>query len=331
MKKSAIEGKVVLITGGTGSFGHHAARALRGSNPRELRIFSRDEKKQWEMQRQFPSFTYILGDVRDRARVEQAMRGVDLVFHAAALKQVPSCEQYPWEAFKTNALGSQNVCEAALDQKVGVVVALSTDKAVKPVNAMGISKAMMEKLVCAYNRFACDTVFCCVRYGNVMGSRGSVIPLFLELIAQNKPLPITDPTMTRFLMTLEQSFDLLLHAMVHAKGGEVFVRKAPACTVLDLAKAMAIKFSPSGDAHPIEFIGVRPGEKIHEVLVNEYEARRSAESASHFTIYPEYSTHYGPNVNLKCAEYSSDVTRRVTSQTEFGQLLDSMRSLEAYA
>ena len=211
-------GSVILVTGGTGSFGNRVARHLLKSKPAQIRIYSRDEKKQWEMKRAFPQFRYIVGDVRDADRLSEAMRGVDYVFHAAALKQVPSCETYPFEAVKTNVLGSQNACDAAKYNGVKCLVALSTDKAVKPVNAMGISKAMLEKIVCSQNEFDNRTVFCCVRYGNVMGSRGSVIPLFRDQIRKGEPLTLTVPTMTRFLLTLDQSVNLVLHAMTQGAG-----------------------------------------------------------------------------------------------------------------
>ena len=203
--------------------------------PKEIRILSRDEKKQWDMQRQFPDFEYLLGDVRDATRLAVAMEGVDYVFHAAALKQVGSCEKDPFEAVQTNIMGSYQACLAARRAGVKTFVALSTDKAVKPVNAMGTSKAMMEKMVCSQNQKNCQTVFCCVRYGNVMGSRGSVIPLFLDQLEQGQPLTVTVPEMTRFLLTLDQSVELVFHAMTQARGGEIFVRKAPACTIQALA------------------------------------------------------------------------------------------------
>lgn len=284
----SLSGATILITGGTGSFGNRVARHLLELNPAQIRIFSRDEKKQWEMQRRWPQFRYIIGDVRDAGRLDEAMSGVQYVFHAAALKQVPSCESYPLEAIKTNILGTQNICSTARAAGVKTVVALSTDKAVKPVNAMGTSKAMMEKLVCSQNQFGGSTTFCCVRYGNVMGSRGSVIPLFLRQIQENVPLTLTVPHMTRFLMTLDQSVDLVFHAMTMAQGGEIFVRKAPACTVQTLAEAMRRKYSPQGTNHPIQEVGIRPGEKIHEILVNEYELQRVSESETYFTIHPEY-------------------------------------------
>ena len=284
----SLSGATILITGGTGSFGNRVARHLLELNPAQIRIFSRDEKKQWEMQRRWPQFRYIIGDVRDAGRLDEAMSGVQFVFHAAALKQVPSCESYPLEAIKTNILGTQNICTTARAAGVKTVVALSTDKAVKPVNAMGTSKAMMEKLVCSQNQFGGATTFCCVRYGNVMGSRGSVIPLFLRQIQENTPLTLTVPHMTRFLMTLDQSVDLVFHAMTMAQGGEIFVRKAPACTVQTLAEAMRRKYSPQGTQHPIQEVGIRAGEKIHEILVNEYELQRVSESETYFNIHPEY-------------------------------------------
>ena len=255
----SLEGSVILITGGTGSFGSRVARHLLKKNPREIRVFSRDEKKQWAMKKALPELRYLVGDVRDYERLDETMRGVDYVFHAAALKQVPSCEEFPSEAVKTNVIGSENVCRAARRRGVRTLVALSTDKAVKPVNAMGISKAMMEKIVCSQNQFDSDTVFCCVRYGNVMGSRGSVIPLFKQQIERGQPLTLTIPHMTRFLMTLDESVDLVFRAMIHGQGGEVFVRKAPACTMQILAETMRRLYSPQKEEHPIESIGIRPG------------------------------------------------------------------------
>ena len=325
-----ISGATILITGGTGSFGNRVATRLLGQNPKEIRIFSRDEKKQWEMQREYPQFRYILGDVRDRERLLTALRGVDIVFHAAALKQVPSCESYPFEAVKTNTIGSQNVCEAAIRSGVRVVVALSTDKAVKPVNAMGMSKAMMEKIVCSQNQFANETTFCCVRYGNVMGSRGSVIPLFQRMIELDEPLPLTVPHMTRFLMTLDQSVDLVLHAMTSSQGGEVFVRKAPACTVIDLARAMSQKYSRRKLDHPLKIVGIRPGEKIHEVLVNEYEMQRITDDGTFFTVHPEYRLPTITSQRAPGEEYTSEGAERVSSHEEIATLLDNMGRVEFY-
>lgn len=325
-----LAGSTILVTGGTGSFGNRVARHLLTHKPAQIRIYSRDEKKQWEMQRAFPQFRYIIGDVRDPARVDEAMRGVDFVFHAAALKQVPSCESYPFEAVKTNVLGSQNVFAAARHNRVRCLVALSTDKAVKPVNAMGTSKAMMEKIVCSQNQFGGDTVFCCVRYGNVMGSRGSVIPLFLDQIRKDQPLTLTVPDMTRFLMTLDQSVDLVMHAMTHARGGELFVRKAPASTVQDLAEAMRIKYSPRKGKHPIKIVGIRPGEKIHEILVNEYEMQRVTEEKTYFTIHPEYRVPKRLSPKKLGDEYTSANTRQLKRPEEIGALLEAMGMVEIY-
>jgi FlaA1/EpsC-like NDP-sugar epimerase len=328
--RKAIEGKRVLITGGTGSFGNRVAKFLSEMNPSKIAIFSRDEKKQWEMERHFPDFHYIVGDVRDRDRLFAAMQGVNLVFHAAALKQVPSCENHPFEAVKTNVLGSHNMCEAARDRSVDVVVALSTDKAVKPVNSMGISKAMMEKIVTSQNRFPVDTRFCCTRYGNVMGSRGSVIPLFRALIERGETLTVTDPRMTRFLMTLDESVDLVLHAMTQAKGGEVFVRRAPAARVIDLAHAMIKKYG-DGDLERVRVTGIRPGEKLDEVLVNEYEMTRASEEEDYFTIQAEYRE---APVNQRYefgTEYTSANTRLVTDHLEIGIMLDRMGHTECYS
>lgn len=323
-------GATVLITGGTGSFGHRGASFIQALGPKEIRIFSRDEEKQWAMQNTFPDFRYFIGDIRDEQSLVDAMRNVDYVFHAAALKQVPSCEMYPIEALKTNAIGAVNVCHAARAAGVKVVVALSTDKAVEPINAMGISKAMMEKVVSSQNHFEQGTVFCCVRYGNVMGSRGSVIPLFRRLIQEDRPLPITVPGMTRFLMTLDQSVDLVIRAVTGAKGGEIFVRKAPACTILDLARALVRKFSPRGEAHPFVEKGIRHGEKLHEVLVNEYEMQRAIEAEDYFTIYPEYRSFPGHNAVPFGTVYTSENTLRITSYEAIGALLDAMGATESY-
>jgi FlaA1/EpsC-like NDP-sugar epimerase len=262
--------------------------------------------------------------------MDEAMREVDYVFHAAALKQVPACENYPFEAVKTNVLGAQNVCEAAKHNGVKCLVSLSTDKAVKPVNAMGISKAMMEKIVCSQNQFGGKTTFCCTRYGNVMGSRGSVIPLFRDQIRNDAPLSLTVPEMTRFLMTLDQSVDLVFHAMTQARGGEIFVRKAPACTVQALAESMRLKYSPQGARHPIKVVGIRPGEKLHEVLVNEYEMQRVTEEKTYFTIHPEYRLATRLSPQHLGAEYTSANTRQLTSSEQIGELLKMMGQVEMY-
>lgn len=326
----SLEGSTVLITGGTGSFGNRVARYLMDRSPAEIRIYSRDEKKQAEMRRALPDLSYVIGDVRDVPRLTQAMRGVDFVFHAAALKHVPACEDYPGEAMKTNAIGSMNVCEVAVAAGVRTVVALSTDKAVKPINAMGISKALMEKIVTAQNLMPGDTTFACVRYGNVMNSRGSVIPLFREWIRRGEPIRVTVPQMTRFLLTLDQSVELVAHALVAARGGEIFVRKAPACTVMDLARVMRRKYSAQGDDHPMEIVGTRPGEKIHEVLVNEYEIERAVEDTTFITVQPEYRR---PETRLDRTlgyEYTSANTEQITDDDRLSDLLDQAGETEEY-
>jgi UDP-N-acetylglucosamine 4,6-dehydratase len=277
--------KVLMITGGTGSFGSTVVKRLLGSGVREIRIFSRDEKKQEDMRIAFKDdrARFYIGDVRDHDSITQAMRGVDFVFHAAALKQVPSCEFYPMEAVRTNIFGAENVLNAAIQNGVKRVVVLSTDKAVYPINAMGISKAMMEKLMVAKARLRSEgeTVLCSTRYGNVMASRGSVIPLFVDLIKARKPLTVTDPQMTRFLMSLEDSVDLVLHAFEHAKQGDIFVQKAPASTVGDLARALKELFSAE---NPIRIIGTRHGEKLYESLLSREEMARAEDMNRYYRI-----------------------------------------------
>lgn len=326
----ALRGATILITGGTGSFGHKMAVELSKQGPKSIVIYSRDEKKQWEMQQRHPEFRFIIGDVRDKDRLRQVMPGVDFVFHAAALKQVPSCESHPFEAVKTNVIGSQNACEAAKEAGVKVFVALSTDKAVKPVNSMGISKGMMERIVCSQNLIPGPTVFCCVRYGNVMGSRGSVIPLFTRQIAEDVPLSVTVPHMTRFLMTLDDSVGLVLHALRNAQGGEVFVRKAVACTVADLADAMRRRYSPRGEAHPVEVVGTRPGEKIDEVLISEYEMQRVVEDDTFFTIHPDYRMPAKLSHKALGEEYTSANTLRLTNYEKIVELLERMGPTISY-
>ena len=261
--------KTLMITGGTGSFGNAVLKRFLNTDLREIRIFSRDEKKQEDMRIELnhPKLKFYIGDVRESGSLKNAMHGVNFVFHAAALKQVPSCEFYPMEAVRTNVLGTENVMNAANEAGVERVIVLSTDKAVYPVNAMGISKAMMEKLMVSKARLSRpgDTVFCATRYGNVMASRGSVIPLFVSQIKAGKPLTVTDPNMTRFLMSLEDSVDLVLHAFAHGEGGDIFVQKAPASTVGDLAEAVRQIFNSSS---PIKIIGTRHGEKLYESLVS---------------------------------------------------------------
>jgi UDP-glucose 4-epimerase len=281
--------KTLLITGGTGSFGNAVLQRFIDSDLAQIRIFSRDEKKQDDMRLALKNdkVKFYIGDVRDYRAVSDVMRGVDYVFHAAALKQVPSCEFYPMEAVQTNILGAENVIRAALANEVKKCVVLSTDKAVYPINAMGISKAMMEKVMVAHARLAdaSKTVLCATRYGNVMGSRGSVIPLFMEQLRAGKPLTITDPKMTRFLMSLEESVELVLYAFMNAKPGDIFVQKAPAATIENLAAAMIQLFgSASKSASELKVIGTRHGEKLYETLVSREEMARAQEIDGYFRI-----------------------------------------------
>lgn len=278
-------GKTLMITGGTGSFGNTVLRRFLNTDVREIRIFSRDEKKQEDMRIVLANdkVKFYIGDVRDYDSLAQAMTGVDYVFHAAALKQVPSCEFYPMEAVRTNVLGTENVLNAAIARGVARVVVLSTDKAVYPINAMGISKAMAEKLMVAKSRSvpAGGTVLCATRYGNVMASRGSVIPLFVEQLRSGEPLTVTDPEMTRFLMSLEDSVDLVLHAFEHAEQGDLFIQKAPASTVGDLAEAL--KELLGHDNH-VRVIGTRHGEKLYESLVSREEMAKAEDMGRYYRI-----------------------------------------------
>jgi UDP-glucose 4-epimerase len=276
----------ILITGGTGSFGQTVLKRFLHTGVKEIRIFSRDEKKQEDLRNALnnPKLRFFIGDVRDEAPLSQAMKGVNFVFHAAALKQVPSCEFYPMEALKTNVLGTENVLNAATDAGVERLVLLSTDKAVYPINAMGISKAMAEKVMVAKARLQRpgDTVFCATRYGNVMASRGSVIPLFVSQIKEGRPLTITDPNMTRFLMSLEESVDLVLYALTHGQQGDILVQKAPASTMGDLAHALKQLFGqPEQQTH---VIGTRHGEKLYESLISREEMAHAINMGSYYRI-----------------------------------------------
>lgn len=323
--------KVLLITGGTGSFGNAVLQRFLKSDFAEIRIFSRDEKKQEDMRIALKSdkVKFYIGDVRDYDSVHDALQGVDYVFHAAALKQVPSCEFYPMEAVKTNVVGAENVMRAAIAQGVSRVVVLSTDKAVYPINAMGMSKAMMEKVMVAKSRL-CDparTVLSATRYGNVMASRGSVIPLFLQQLQDGKPLTITDPTMTRFLMSLEESVDLVLYAFEHARPGDIFVQKAPASTVGDLAEAMRQLLKKDNE---IKIIGTRHGEKLYESLVSREEMARSEDLGGYYRIpadsrdlnYAKYFVE-GETAISEIDDYTSHNTKRL-SVDEVKQVLLSL-------
>ena len=282
-----LNGESLLITGGTGSFGNAVLRRLLESSLTEIRIFSRDEKKQDDMRKRYNSskLKFYLGDVRDPQSVLQAVRGVDYIFHAAALKQVPSCEFYPLEAVKTNILGTENVLEAGVECGVKRVVVLSTDKAVYPINAMGISKALMEKVAVAKSRNCSKTVINVTRYGNVMASRGSVIPLFLDQIRSGRPLTITDPEMTRFMMTLDDAVDLVLYAFEHGQPGEIFVQKALSCTIEVLAQAvLQILDKPN---HPVNVIGTRHGEKLFEALLSREEMVAAEDLGAYYRVPPD--------------------------------------------
>ena len=276
---------VLMITGGTGSFGKAVLERFLSTDVSEIRIFSRDEKKQEEMRIALNNdkLKFYIGDVRNYDSIHQAMKGVDSVFHAAGLKQVPSCEFYPMEAVRTNVIGAENVMSAAIANGVRRMVVLSTDKAVYPINAMGLSKAMMEKLMVARARMQNEgeTVFCATRYGNVIGSRGSVIPLFISQLKEGRPLTVTDPNMTRFVMSLEDSVDLVVHAYEHGKQGDIFVQKAPASSVADLAQALRELF---GADNPIQVIGTRHGEKLYETLVSREEMARAEDIGRYYRI-----------------------------------------------
>jgi UDP-N-acetylglucosamine 4,6-dehydratase/5-epimerase len=279
------KGKTLLITGGTGSFGNAVLSRFLETDIAEIRIFSRDEKKQEDMRLSFknPKIKFYIGDVRAYDSIEAAMKGVDFVFSAAALKQVPSCEFYPLEAVRTNILGSENVMNAAIANKVKKVILLSTDKAVYPINAMGLTKALMEKLMVAKSRITeyTGTIMCATRYGNVMASRGSVIPLFVRQIKAGEPLTITDPQMTRFLMSLEDSVNLVIYAFEHAVSGDIFIQKAPASTILDLALALKDIFQANNE---LKIIGTRHGEKLYESLVNREEMLRAVDLRGFYRI-----------------------------------------------
>ena len=331
-KSEMFKDKILLITGGTGSFGNAVLNRFLRSDFAEIRIFSRDEKKQEDMRIALKSdkLKFYIGDVREYDSVHDALRNVDYVFHAAALKQVPSCEFYPMEAVRTNVLGAENVMRAAIANEVKRCVVLSTDKAVYPINAMGISKAMMEKLMVAKSRL-CDpgkTVLSATRYGNVMASRGSVIPLFLQQLQQGRSLTITDPNMTRFLMSLEESVDLVLYAFEHARSGDIFVHKAPAATVGDLAQAMKELLRSASD---VKIIGTRHGEKLYESLVSREEMARADDLGGYYRIpadsrdlnYDKYFVE-GETEISEIDDYTSHNTRRL----DVAQVKDVLMKLD---
>jgi len=315
----SFKNKTLLITGGTGSFGKAVLRRFVDSDLQEIRIFSRDEKKQDDLRKQLnnPNVKFYIGDVRDPMSVSNVMKGVDYVFHAAALKQVPSCEFFPLEAVKTNVLGTENVLEAAIQQKVKKVICLSTDKAVYPINAMGMTKAVMEKVMVARSRNLDekDTILCGTRYGNVMASRGSVIPLFVEQIKSGKPLTITNPEMTRFMMTLDDAVDLVLYAFEHGTQGDIFVQKAPAATIETLAQALLKIYNADNKIYKI---GTRHGEKLYESLVSKEEMAHAMDLGNYYRLpadtrdlnYDQFFTK-GDEKRDRIEEYHSHNTKRL--------------------
>ena len=308
---SIFKDKVLLITGGTGSFGNAVLNRFLETDIKEIRIFSRDEKKQEDMRIKYKNdkIKFYIGDVRDYRSIDDVMDGVDYIFHAAALKQVPSCEFFPVQAVKTNVLGTENVLEAAINHKVKKVIVLSTDKAAYPINAMGMSKAMMEKVAVAKGRDLPEgsTIICRTRYGNVMASRGSVIPLFCDQIAEGKPLTITNPEMTRFMMTLEDAVDLVLYAFEHGEQGDLFVQKAPAATIDTLAKA--VKELKNSDV-PINCIGTRHGEKLYEVLVTKEEMVNAIDMGDYYRVPAD-------NRNLNYQKYVNEGNADLTTVEEY--------------
>ncbi|WP_423770453.1 polysaccharide biosynthesis protein [Pseudomonas sp. NLJ1] len=336
---NVFSGKVLLITGGTGSFGNAVLKRFLDSDIREIRVFSRDEKKQDDMRKRYASskLKFYIGDVRDYQSVLNATRGVDYIYHAAALKQVPSCEFHPLEAVKTNVLGTENVLEAAIQNGVKRVVCLSTDKAVYPINAMGISKAMMEKVMVAKSRNVDEqkTVICGTRYGNVMASRGSVIPLFIEQIRAGQPLTLTDPNMTRFMMTLADAVDLVLYAFEHGNNGDIFVQKAPAATIEVLAKALTeLVGKPE---HPINVIGTRHGEKLFEALLSREEMVCAEDMGDYYRVPPDLRdlnyakfVEEGETQISITEDYNSHNTQRldVAGMQQLLRKLDFIRAIE---
>ena len=331
--------KILLITGGTGSFGHAVLKRFLDTGISEIRIFSRDEKKQDDMRKAYnhPKLKFYIGDVRDYSSLLNATRGVDYVFHAAALKQVPSCEFHPMEAVKTNIIGTDNLLEASIQNGVRRVVCLSTDKAAYPINAMGISKAMMEKVMVAKSRNIDDakTIICGTRYGNVMASRGSVIPLFVEQVRAGKPITVTDPAMTRFMMSLRDAVDLVLYAFEHGANGDIFVQKAPAATVDTLVQALLVILKKPG--HPVNVIGTRHGEKLYETLLSREEMAAAEDRGGYFRVPPDLrDLNYGKFVEQgeqrisNCEDYNSHNTERldISGMKQLLLKLEFIRAIE---
>lgn len=310
--------KTILITGGTGSFGNQILKKLLFEDLKEIRIFSRDEKKQFDMQNEFKDkrIKFFIGDIRDYERVFEATKDVNIIYHAAALKQVPNCEFNPMEAIKTNIIGAENLRRASIKNNVEIVVSISTDKAVKPVNVMGMTKALQEKIMINSNDYG--TKFIVVRYGNVIGSRGSVIPFFYELIKKNETIPVTDFRMTRFLLTLDDAIKLVFKATDEGRGGEIYVKKMPSAKIIDIAKVM-IKNLTKRDDYPIKETGIRPGEKIHETLVSEEEMHRTIEEEDYYIIY-SYGKIEEPRLKTPIEEYTSNNTYKLSEDEIFNLL-----------
>ena len=330
---SVFTGKTLLITGGTGSFGNAVLNRFLQTDIGEIRIFSRDEKKQDDMRHEFQAkmpeaadkISFYIGDVRDLASVKNAIHGVDYIFHAAALKQVPSCEFFPIEAVKTNVFGTENVLTAAIEEEVESVICLSTDKAAYPVNAMGTSKAMMEKVIVAKSRTTQKTKICCTRYGNVMCSRGSVIPLWIEQIRNSNPITLTEPAMTRFIMSLEEAVDLVLFAFEHGEAGDILVQKAPACTIQTQAEAVCQLFN--GKKENIKVIGIRHGEKMYETLLTNEECAHAIDLGRFYRVpcdkrglnYDKFFTK-GNRERVKLNEFNSNNTRLLSVKESIAKL-----------
>ena len=329
-----LKNKILLITGGTGSFGNAVLQQFLKTPVREIRIFSRDEKKQDDMRKEYSSkkIKFYIGDIRDKDSIKPALKNVDFIFHAAALKQVPSCEFYPMEAVKTNVIGTQNLIELAIEAKVKKIICLSTDKAVQPINTMGTSKALMEKIAISNSLNSKNTVICVTRYGNVIGSRGSVIPLFINSLISNKPITVTDPSMTRFMMSLEDAVELVFFALKNGKSGEIYVQKSPASSIKTLYTALFELFSRSKSK--IVNIGIRHGEKIYETLLTKEEMSKAIDLGAYYKIPPDFRdlnydtfVEKGDKSFKKIQEYNSH-NAEILNVNELKKLLLKIKSIE---
>ena len=324
-----INKKNILITGGTGSFGRQLVKEVSGLSPNNVVIYSRDEDKQYSMKQDLADekiserISFVIGDIRDYERFYSASKNMDVIFHAAALKQVPTVELYPYEAVKTNILGTYNIVRAAVARKVKNVISISTDKAVKPVNAMGMTKALQEKIILSDDLEKGGTKFSCVRYGNVLGSRGSVIPLWDSKIKKNNPLPVTHPDMTRFMLTLSEAIHVVFYALKNTKGGEIFVKKAPAAKIVELAKVYA-ELKSKKKNYPVEYVGIRAGEKIHEVLVSQEEKRHATEEKNHFIIHKENEFDTKSIKNLDALEEYGSNTGPLLTKSDLKKLMKDL-------